>query len=909
LNFLYGFSVRRPRLVIVLALLITLGAAPGALRLKIRTDGHALVPADAPAIAIDNEIRAQFGVEDPIVVMIESNDPDRGVYNTHTLELVQSLTQAFRAIPGINPETLVSLETEYNFRVHPGTLNMRRLLDPMPQHAVELDELRRDIEAIGLYAGTVVSRDTPVPCCTAIFVGAPAGSDRIALYTAIRQITESQGDIPESISIIGAPVAEALLGTHILEDLGVPRFALGHDFGRGGGDDWFMPTSLYELRQLIAGHIGLLPISMVLMGLTFVVCFRSVTAAMLPLMEIGACLVFVFGIMGYADVPVYLTIAVLPLILVASGVADEIHLFSRYVYQLKRAPGDDRITVIRRTLAEMGPPIVKTSLTTAVGCGSFALSPLAPVQAFGIFTALGVLFCMMWSLTVVPAQLALISEARFVSERSRRAAAADEGRRGETRFAALGRFAIAWRWGIILTGVALVAVAPLGVRQIVIQDSWINGFAPESDFFRATHRFNDRFLGTHILLVRVDAGYYEREGILGADDWKDFELTLPGDIIDDETELVGNRFVASLVDPPPVQPDTPRGAGRSTTWVSRIESATRRGDTIVVTTPRQDGTPRFLLGSPSRVPLRYRIESTHLAEPRYLRLIDEFERFLAARTAETVGDAHGPARFIQTTGYMALGQKEEERRVPDNATRASWLWDQYKRIRGEPKLRQILDAKYSTGLVTIYMKDANFTDTARLMAAIRDYEARHLTPMGIRLDFGGDVAVSQTLIDAIVTTQVRSISGALLGVLLLTVILGRSLMWGVICALPCAMAVLLNFAMMGATGMPLGVATSMFTGMTLGMGVDFAIHIVERFRALRREGVGLHHAVVATIESAGPPVFIDAVAVAMGFGVMMLSQVPANARLGGLVVVSLGTCLFATLLLLPAIMRVVRARS
>ncbi len=907
MNVFYRFSVRHPRLVIVLALLITLAAAPGALRLQIRTDGHALVPQDAPAITIDEEIRRQFGVEDPIVVMIESNNAERGIFNVHTLELVRALTNDILAIPGINPDTLVSLETEYNFRVHPGTLNMRRLLDPMPQTEAELDQLRADIEAIRLYSGTVVSQDEPAPCCTAIFVGAPAGSDRIALYTAIRRVVESRGDIPETISIIGAPVAEALLGTHILEDLGVPRFALGHEFGRRGDEAWYFPRSLYELRLLIARHIGLLPISMLLMGLTFVVCFRSVTAALLPLMEIGACLVFVFGVMGYVGVPVYLTIAVLPLILVASGVADEIHLFSRYVHNLRLAAGEDRLTVIRRTLAEIGPPIVKTSLTTAVGCGSFALSPLAPVQAFGVFTALGVLFCMMWSLTVVPAQLALISESRFLGRK--RAIPATAGVGSVSGFASLGRMVIAWRWGIVVIGAALVAVAPLGVRQVVIQDSWINGFAPESEFYRATHRFNDRFLGTHVLLVRVDTGYYEHEGLLGPDDWKDFELSLPGDIIDDETLLVGNRFSASLVDAPEPPPDAPRGAGRSTTWVSRIETVERQGDRIIATTPRQDGTPRFLLGSPSRTPLRYRIESTRLADPRYLRILDEFERFVAGRSRDTVGDAHGPARFIQTTGFMALAQKEEERRVPDNPIRASWLWDQYKRIRGDARLRQIVDDRFAQGLVTIYMKDANFADTARLMSAIRDYERRHLTPAGISLAFGGDVAVSQTLIDAIVTTQVRSISGALVGVLLLTVLLGRSLVWGIVCALPCAMAVLLNFAMMGATGMPLGVATSMFTGMTLGMGVDYAIHVMERFRALRREGVSLHDAVVGTVDSTGPPVAIDAVAVAMGFGVMMLSQVPANARLGGLVVVSLGTCLFATLLLMPAIMRIVRRQA
>ena len=57
---------------------------------------------------------------------------------------------------------------------------------------------------------------------------------------------------------------------------------------------------------------------------------------------------------------------------------------------------------MRATLDEIGSPIIKTSLTTALGFFSFALSPLPPLQAFGIFTGLGMVFCMLWSLTVIP---------------------------------------------------------------------------------------------------------------------------------------------------------------------------------------------------------------------------------------------------------------------------------------------------------------------------------------------------------------------------------------------------------------------------------------------------------------------------------------------------------------------------
>ena len=103
--------------------------------------------------------------------------------------------------------------------------------------------------------------------------------------------------------------------------------------------------------------------------------------------------------------------------------------------------------------------------------------------------------------------------------------------------------------------------------------------------------------------------------------------------------------------------------------------------------------------------------------------------------------------------------------------------------------------------------------------------------------------------------------------------------------------------------MPLGVATSMFAGMTLGIGVDFAIHLLERYRLARRRGLDQAEAVTDAVTITGPAVFIDALAVALGFGILTLSQVPANARLGALVVLSIAGCLAATLLLLPALLR------
>jgi hypothetical protein len=114
--------------------------------------------------------------------------------------------------------------------------------------------------------------------------------------------------------------------------------------------------------------------------------------------------------------------------------------------------------------------------------------------------------------------------------------------------------------------------------------------------------------------------------------------------------------------------------------------------------------------------------------------------------------------------------------------------------------------------------------------------------------------------------------------------------------------VLLNFAVMGWLNIPLGVATSMFAAMTLGIGVDFAVHVLEGYDLSRGRGVSSEAALVESMARTGPAVVINTLAVALGFGVLTLSQVPANARLGGLTILGMVTCLLATLLLLPVLL-------
>ena len=163
--------------------------------------------------------------------------------------------------------------------------------------------------------------------------------------------------------------------------------------------------------MFVARHIGLVPLAALVMMLVLLLCFRNVLAALLPLPGVAATMLLVFGLMGWLGVPIYLTTAVMPVLLTVISVTNDIYLFSRYFNLLREKPGVDHVTLVGETFDSLARPVACTSLAAAAGFLSFGFSPLVPVRVFGLFTGVGALLGLFLSLTVVPALLVLINPA------------------------------------------------------------------------------------------------------------------------------------------------------------------------------------------------------------------------------------------------------------------------------------------------------------------------------------------------------------------------------------------------------------------------------------------------------------------------------------------------------------------
>jgi predicted RND superfamily exporter protein len=159
--------------------------------------------------------------------------------------------------------------------------------------------------------------------------------------------------------------------------------------------------------------------------------------------------------------------------------------------------------------------------------------------------------------------------------------------------------------------------------------------------------------------------------------------------------------------------------------------------------------------------------------------------------------------------------------------------------------------------------------------------------------------VALEVVAAIVDNQLRSIAWALAGVALLLLVATRSVWKSVVGLVPVVVAILVLLGAMGMTGVPLGIATSMFAALTVGVGVDFALHFLHahtRTEHSRQFGEG---ALVEALTTTGRAIRWNATVLGLGFLVLTLSSLAPNRSLGLLLGAAMISCYGATILLLP----------
>jgi hypothetical protein len=128
--------------------------------------------------------------------------------------------------------------------------------------------------------------------------------------------------------------------------------------------------------------------------------------------------------------------------------------------------------------------------------------------------------------------------------------------------------------------------------------------------------------------------------------------------------------------------------------------------------------------------------------------------------------------------------------------------------------------------------------------------------------------------------------------------LGRSLT-SALCMVPIALTILANFGLMGWAGIPVNLVTALVSSIAVGIGIDYSIHVYNRYSEGLRGGLTPDEAIHVTISNTGIAVALNALSVAAGFMVMLASKFPPVRQFGTLIAVTMAVSATGALSLLP----------
>ncbi len=363
MNKLAEAIIRLNWLIILFVVLLTGFFAYHITNLKINSDLLSSLPDDDPTALMYKNIGKQFGGNEMGMIALETGN----VFKTSVLEHVKQITDSVRATKGV--ATVTSLTNIIDIRGEDWGIEIGKLVDEydLPHSRSALDSLRDRVFSKDMYRGAIVSEDTTT---TLILYTTAGDADKQAIAREIKSKISSL-NLAEKLYFAG------------------------------------MPMMMNDVSDMIKTDIiRLIPVVLVVIAAILFLSFRSVRGVVMPLLTAGIAVVWTLGIMEVLGYEMTVISNNIPIILFAVGSAYTIHVINNLNYTYIK----DRKKALIQSLGYIIVPVFLAAITTVAGFLSFVFGAyLIMIKDFGIFTAMGTFFALIFSLFFVPAVISAFS--------------------------------------------------------------------------------------------------------------------------------------------------------------------------------------------------------------------------------------------------------------------------------------------------------------------------------------------------------------------------------------------------------------------------------------------------------------------------------------------------------------------
>ena len=476
-----------PKTIMALAFLIIIATGAFIPTLTIDSRSEAFLPDDDPALLYRDQVEETFGLKDPMVIAIV-NKGEHGIFNPQSLQLIQWLTDEVMKMPEINRDRVVSLATEDNITGDAEGMVVEAFYKHPPKTQADADNMRKAVMDFPLYLGSLVARDGSA---TLIVTEVYDVNTAPKVYEKLLDLIEHAPSHGEELHVAGDGAVSGYLVTYINAD-----------------------------------SARLVPISVVIITLLCILSFRTWRGVMIPTVIILSAAASALGLMAAAGVPIYVITTSMPILLVGVAVADSIHVLSQYYEELANHPEKSQRELVVRTMVLMWRPVTITTLTSMIGFLGISVSSfMPPMQAFGLFSLIGLGVAGLFSLTFVPAALVTLKP---VNSPAFKSDGPDIFSRSMDK---IGVWVLGHTKTVLFSALLVSISGVMGALKLEVNESWVENFRSSELIYLADVAINEALDGSNTLDIVIETpnkeDIFKPENLRRIEALQNFLTTLP----------------------------------------------------------------------------------------------------------------------------------------------------------------------------------------------------------------------------------------------------------------------------------------------------------------------------------------------------------------------------------------------
>lgn len=300
-------------------------------------------------------------------------------------------------------------------------------------------------------------------------------------------------------------------------------------------------------------------------------------------------------------------------------------------------------------------------------------------------------------------------------------------------------------------------------------------------------------------------------------------------------------------------------------------------------------------------------EEEGLFNPAYLKKMERLQEY--ALSLDNVEGATSIVDYLKQMNRSLNGGAKESYVLPTDKNLIAQYFLIYSASSDPTDFEEEVGYEYRVANIRLTMNKGGFVDTKGAVSQLNEYIKSEFNEEGLTATLSGRVNVNYHWIKDLGESHFVGLLVSLFLVWAVSALLFGSMVAALFAITPVAVSLLLVYSAMVVLKIDLGIGTSMFASVAIGLGVDFAIHTLDRLRSLFKQNAGDWDASLTQLYPlTGRALFFNYLAIACGFGVLISSKVVPLNDFGIIVVVSVTTSFLASMSFLPALIKVVKPR-